>query len=66
MRSRQLEAIEAHGRLGRQAVTRLPGYRERTMLETTTGRNKALVGSRPRARHPSTQHTEAAIGVAIL
>jgi hypothetical protein len=51
MRSRHLEAIEARA-APRQAVT---GYRERTMLETTTGRYKALIGSRLRARHPSAQ-----------
>jgi hypothetical protein len=40
MCNRHLEAIEVHGRLGRQEVT---GYGERTMLETTTGRYKALI-----------------------
>jgi hypothetical protein len=36
------------------------------MVETTMGRCKALIGPRLRARHPSAQRTEAAIGVAVL
>jgi hypothetical protein len=37
-----------------------------TLVETTMGRYKALIGPRLRARDPDAQQAEAAIGVAAL
>jgi hypothetical protein len=55
--------ITKQGRLVWQAAT---GYGRRTLVETTMGRYKALIGPRLRARDFATQQTEAAIGVAVL
>lgn len=57
------EAITAHGRLGWQKAS---GYGRRTLVETTMGRDKALIVPRLRARDLDTRQTEAAIGVAVL
>ncbi|MCY0858737.1 IS5 family transposase [Cupriavidus sp. D39] len=62
-RDRHLEVIEAKGWLAWQVAT---GYGKRARVETTMGRYKALIGPRLRARDPAAQHTEAAIGVAVL
>jgi hypothetical protein len=62
-RDRHLAMIAEQGRLAWQAST---GYGQRSLVETTMGRYKTLIGSRLRARGFSAQQTEAAIGVAVL
>ena len=55
--------ITKRGRLAWQSVT---DYGQRSLVETTMGRYKALIGPRLRARGFAVQQTEAAIGVAVL
>ena len=62
-RDRYLAMIEEQGRMAWQAAT---GYCQRSLVETTMGRYKALIGPRLRARGFAAQQTEAAIGVAVL
>jgi transposase len=62
-RDRHLAMIAKQGRLAWQAST---GYGQRSLVETTMGRYKALIGPRLRARGFAAQQTEAAIGVAVL
>jgi hypothetical protein len=62
-RDRHLEMITERGRLAWQAAT---DYGQRSLVETTMGRYKALIGPRLRARGFAAQQTEAAIGVAVL
>src|SRR6195952_2470330 len=62
-RDRHLAMIADQGRLGCQTAT---GYGQRSLVETTMGRYKALIGPRLRTRGFATQQTEAAIGVAVL
>jgi len=62
-RDRHLAMIEEQGRMAWQAAT---GYGQRSLVETTMGRYKALIGPRLRARGFVAQQTEAAIGVAAL
>jgi hypothetical protein len=62
-RDRHLAMIAEQGRLAWQATT---GYGRRSLVETTMGRYKALIGPRLRARGFAAQQTEAAIGVAVL
>jgi hypothetical protein len=62
-RDRHLAMIAAQGRLAWQAWT---GYGQRSLVETTMGRYKTLIGPRLRARRPAAQQTEAAIRVAML
>src|SRR5271166_7012232 len=62
-RDRHLAMIADQGRLGWQAAT---DYGQRSLVETTMGRYKSLIGPRLRARGFATQQTEAAIGVAVL
>ncbi len=62
-RDRYLAMIAEQGRLAWQAAT---GYGQRSLVETTMGRYKALIGPRLRARGFAAQQTEAAIGVAVL
>jgi transposase len=62
-RDRHLEMITERGRLAWQKAT---DYGKRSLVETTMGRYKALIGSRLRARGFAAQQTEAAIGVAVL
>jgi transposase len=62
-RDRHLAMITERGRLVWQAAT---GCGQRSLVETTMGRYKALIGSRLRARGFAAQQTEAAIGVAVL
>ncbi len=62
-RDRHLAMIAEQGRLAWQAAT---GYGQRSLVETTMGRYKALIGPRLRARGFAAQQTEAAIGVAVL
>src|SRR3954467_11750218 len=60
-RDRHLAMIAEQGRLAWQAST---GYGQRSLVETTMGRYKSLIGPRLRARGLAAQQTEAAIGVA--
>jgi hypothetical protein len=62
-RDRHLAMIAEQGRLAWQAST---GYGQRSLVETTMGRYKTLIGPRLRARGFAGQQTEAAIGVAVL
>ena len=62
-RDRHLEMITERGRLAWQKAT---DYGKRSLVETTMGRYKALIGPRLRARGFAAQQTEAAIGVAVL
>src|ERR1700733_13920325 len=62
-RDRHLAMIAEQGRLAWQVST---GYSQRSLVETTMGRYKTLIGPRLRARGFATQQTEAAIGVAVL
>lgn len=62
-RDRHLAMITDKGRLAWQAAT---GYGRRSLVETTMGRYKTLIGPRLRARGFAAQQTEAAIGVAVL
>jgi Transposase DDE domain len=62
-RDSHLAMIAAQGRLVWQATT---GYGQRSLVETTMGRYKSLIGPRLRARGFAAQQTEAAIGVALL
>jgi transposase len=62
-RDRHLEMISERGRLAWQKAT---DYGQRSLVETTMGRYKALIGPRLRARGSAAQQTEATIGVAVL
>jgi hypothetical protein len=62
-RDHHLKMITERGRLAWQAAT---GYGQRSLVETTMGHYKALIGPRLRARGFAAQQTEAAIGVAVL
>jgi len=62
-RDRHLAMIAEQGRLSWQAAT---DYGQRSLVETTMGRYKALIGPRLRARGFAAQQTEATIGVAVL
>jgi DDE family transposase len=62
-RDRHLEMITRQGRMAWQVAT---DHGQRSLVETTMGRYKALIGSRLRSRGFSAQQTEAAIGVAVL
>jgi hypothetical protein len=55
--------ITEQGRLAWQIAT---GYGQRSLVETTMGRYKALVGPRLRASGFAAQQAETAIGVAAL
>jgi transposase len=62
-RDRHLKMITDHGRLAWQVATR---YGQRSLVETTMGRYKSLIGPRLHARGFAAQQTEAAIGVEVL
>jgi len=62
-RDRHLKMITEQGRLAWQAAT---DYGQRSLIETTMSRYKALIGPRLRARGFAAQQTEAAIGTAVL
>jgi len=55
--------IAERGRLAWQVAT---DYSQRSLVETTMGRYKVLIGPRLRAGGFAAQQTEAAIGVAVL
>jgi hypothetical protein len=62
-RDRHLEMITERGRLAWQKAT---DYGRRSLVETTIGRYKALIGSRLRARGFDAQQAEAAVSVIVL
>jgi len=62
-RDRHLAMIAEQGRLSWQVAT---DYGQRSLVETTMGRYKALIGPRLRAPSFAAQQTEATIGVAVL
>jgi hypothetical protein len=62
-RDRHLEMIAERGRLAWQKST---DYGKRSLVETTIGRYKALIGPRLRARSFAAQQTEAAVGAVVL
>jgi transposase len=62
-RDRHLDMISEQGRLAWQVSN---DYGQRSLVETTMGRYKVLIGPRLRARGFAVQQTEAAIGVAVL
>jgi len=62
-RDRHLAMIAEQGRLAWQATT---GYGQRSLVETTMGRCKALIGPCLRARGFTARQTEAGVGVAVL
>ena len=62
-RDSHLAMIAEQGHLAWQVTT---GYGQRSLVETTMGRYKTLIGPRLRARGFAGQQTEAAIGVAVL
>jgi hypothetical protein len=62
-RDRHLQMITERGRLAWQVAT---NYGQRSLVETTMGRYKALTGPWLRVRSLAAQQTEAAIGVAAL
>jgi DDE family transposase len=62
-RDRHLTMITEQGRLAWQVTT---GYGQRSLVETTMGRYKTLIGPRLRSRGLAAQQTEAAVGVAVL
>ncbi len=55
--------IMERGRLAWQKAT---DYGKRSLVETTMGRYKAVIGARLRARGFAAQQTEVAIGVEVL
>jgi hypothetical protein len=62
-RDRHIAAINAGGRVMWQAAT---GYGKRSLVETAIGRYKSIIGRRLRARSFPAQHTEVALGCAVL
>jgi hypothetical protein len=62
-RDRHLAMIADQGRLAWQTAT---DYGQRSLVETTMGRYKLLIGPRMRARGFAAQQTEAAIGALVL
>jgi hypothetical protein len=62
-RDRHLEMLTERGRLAWQKAT---DYGKRSLVETTMGRYKALIGPRLRARGFAAQQTETSISVAVL
>jgi hypothetical protein len=62
-RDRHLAVMAEQGCLRWQAIT---DYGQRSLVETTMGRYKALIGARLRARGFAAQQTEATIGVVVL
>ena len=62
-RDRHLAMIADQGRMAWQTAT---DYAQRSLVETTMGRYKLLIGPRMRARGFAAQQTEAAIGAVVL
>lgn len=62
-RDQHITLMADKGRLAWQKET---GYGKRSLVETTMGRYKAIIGPRLRARKLPGQRAEAAVGVAVL
>jgi hypothetical protein len=62
-RGRHLAMITEQGRLAWQVA---PGYGHRSLVETTMGRYKTLIGPWLRARGFAAQQTKVSVGVAVL
>jgi len=62
-RDAHIDMIKTQGRLAWQTAT---GYGKRSLVETTMGRYKSIIGPRLRARKWEAQQTEATIAVAVL
>ena len=62
-RDTHLSMISSLGRLRWQEIT---GYGKRALVETATGRYKALIGERLRCRDDAVRRTEAVVGAAVL
>jgi hypothetical protein len=62
-RDRHIAAINAVGRMKWQAAT---DYGKRSLVETTIGRYKSIIGHRLRARSFAAHQTEVAIGRTVL
>ena len=62
-RDRHLAMITELGRLAWQTMT---DYKRRSLVETTTGGYKSLIGSRLRAHGLAAQQTKVAISVTVL
>jgi len=62
-RDRHIRLIADHGRMGWQKAT---GYGRRSLVETTIGRYKRLIGPTLRSRTLPSQQAEVAAGVAVL
>lgn len=62
-RDQHITLMAEKGRLGWQKET---GYGQRSLVETTMGRYKAIIGPSFRARSLPGQRAEAAVGVAVL
>jgi hypothetical protein len=62
-RDQHILGIQSLGRLGWQKAT---GYGRRSLVETTMGRYKGILGPKLRARSSSGQETEVRLGVAVL
>lgn len=58
--------LTLRGIIGCRGWQKCTGYNQRSRVETTMGRYKGIIGPTLRARSPSGQDTEAAIGVAVL
>ena len=62
-RDRHIRLIAEKGRMGWQKAT---GYGRRSLVETTIGRYKQMIGSKLRARGMAAQQAEVAIAVEAL
>ncbi|MDH3660858.1 MAG: hypothetical protein OEU92_12685 [Alphaproteobacteria bacterium] len=62
-RDRHILDLEAKGRMAWQKAH---GYGRRSLVETTMGRYKSIIGDRLHARHDNAQPVELAIGIKVL
>ena len=62
-RDRHILELAAKGRIAWQKAH---GYGRRSLVETTMGRNKSIIGDRLHARHDDAQPVEVAIGIKVL
>jgi transposase len=62
-RDRHILDLEAKGRMAWQKAH---GYGRRSLVETTMGRYKSIIGDRLHARHDDAQPVELAIGIKVL
>ncbi|MGI9507701.1 MAG: IS5/IS1182 family transposase, partial [Geminicoccaceae bacterium] len=62
-RDRHILELAAKGRIAWQKAH---DYGRRSLVETTMGRYKSIIGDRLRARHADAQSVEVAIGINVL